>query len=294
LHILYVDESGVEQLEAGTSHFVLLGVAIPASQWKNLDSALTAIKTSFGLGDAEIHAGWMHRRYSEQESVAEFSTLDAAGRRAAAEMAIRKRAGAIGVLGDRKKVKSYRRESKAIRPYLHLVHSERCDCLKNLATAVGSWNDARIFAEAVSKPDFSSGARTLYEMAFEQVLTRFQAFLGNIGSSGIVVHDNNSTAAPRLTKLTRKFHRDGTLYRQIPDIVETPLFVDSALTSMIQMADLGAFALRRMIENDENELWDALEPRVDRIRATSVGVRHYTGRRRCQCRVCKDHGRHGC
>ena len=40
MHILYVDESGIEDLSSGTSHFVLLGVAIPSEQWKSLDSAL--------------------------------------------------------------------------------------------------------------------------------------------------------------------------------------------------------------------------------------------------------------
>jgi hypothetical protein len=291
MHILYVDESGVEELRSGTTHFVLLGLSIPAEQWKSLDKALGAIKAACQLDDAEIHTAWMHRRYSEQESVVGFDSMDSEARRAAAETAIRKRAGAIGVLGGNAKVKAYRRESRAIRPYLHLTRDERLSCLDDLTCEVASWPDVRIFADAISKPDFPASAYTPYEQAFEQVMTRFEAYLAKIGSTGIVVHDNNSTAAPRLTKLARKFHQDGTLYRQIPHIVETPLFVDSSLTSMIQMADLCAFALRRLLENDEHRLWDIVEPRVDRVRGTSVGVRHYTGKRNCRCCVCVAHGR---
>jgi hypothetical protein len=239
VHILYMDESGVEDLGAGTSHFVLLGLAIPAVQWKSLDEALAAIKAKYGLGDAEIHSAWMHRRYSEQESIPGFEALPPAARRAAAEAAVRKRAGAVGVLASQKKVKSYRKESKAIWPYLHLTRDERLQCLEDLARALASWHTVRVFADAISKPDFQPKRPTTpYEMAFEQVLTRFQAFLSAVQSTGIVVHDNNATAAPRLTKLARKFHTDGTFYRRITDIVETPLFVDCELTSMIQIADL--------------------------------------------------------
>ncbi|HEX9093635.1 MAG TPA: DUF3800 domain-containing protein [Coriobacteriia bacterium] len=221
-----------------------------------------------------------------------FEAMDRAARRLAAETAIRKRAGAIGVLRGADKAKAYRRESTAIRPYLHLTRAERRECLDDLARTIGACPDVRIFADAICKADFPAGsARTPYEEAFEQVLTRFEACLARIGATGIVVHDNNSTAAPRLTGLARKFHQDGTLYRQIPHIVETPLFVDSSLTSMIQMADICAFALRRLMENDESRIWDIVEPRVDQVHGTNVGVRHYTGRRACDCRICVAHGR---
>ena len=289
---MYMDESGVEELKAPPPHFVLLGLAIPAERWKSLDAAIADTKDTYGLRDAEIHTAWMHRRYVEQESIPGFSDLDGAARRCAAEAAIRKRAGTIGVLGTKEKVKAYRRESRAIWPYLHLTRDERLACLQDLASELASWEDVRIFADGINKSDFvPHRMETTYEMAFEQVLTRFQAFLTASHSTGLVVHDNNSTAAPRLTKLARKFHAEGTLYRQITNIVETPLFVDSTLTSMIQMADLCSFALRRLLDNGEGELWDLVEPRADNVNGRCVGVRHFTGRRPCACRVCTAHGR---
>ncbi|MEN6369989.1 MAG: DUF3800 domain-containing protein [Thermotogota bacterium] len=291
MYILYMDESGVEELTAGTSHFVLLGLVIPADQWKQLDLALGNLKARFELRDAEIHAAWMHRRYSEQESIDGFDALSYDARRAVAEAAVRRRAGIIGVQGSKKKIEAYRRESRAIRPYLHLTRIERLRCLQALAQELSLQPDVRILADAISKPDYGVRTSTPYEMAFEQVLTRFQAFLTYKHDMGIVVHDNNSTAAPRLTRLTRKFHQVGTLYRRITNIVETPLFVDSSLTSMIQIADLCAFALRRLIENGEETLWDVVEARVDRIGGTRVGVRHFTGQRACGCRICIAHGR---
>jgi hypothetical protein len=291
LHILYVDESGVEEVGGGTSHFVLLGLAIPASQWKSADAQIGEVKDRFGLRDVEIHAAWMARKYCEQDSVPDFASLAADHRREAVQTSVKRRAGVIGVSGNPKKAKAYRREARAILPYSHLTRDQRLACLQQLCSTVAGWTDARVFAEAISKPDFRPGTSTPYEMAFEQVLTRYQAFLGNVNSNGIVVHDNNTKVAPRLHALCCKFHEQGTFYRRIPNIVETPLFVDSSLTGMIQMADLCSFALRRFLENGDRRLWTVLESRVDRNRGALVGVRHYTGRRRCTCHICMGHRR---
>lgn len=169
MYILYVDESGVEEINATPPHFVFLGLAIPASSWKSLDTAIANTKDDYGLRDAEIHTARMHRRYVEQESIDGFDDLDEAARREAAEAAIRKRAGTIGVLGKPAKVKAYRRETRAIRPYLHLTRDDRMRCLSQLASEIGSWEDVRIFADAVSKADYASGKYTPYEFAFESV-----------------------------------------------------------------------------------------------------------------------------
>lgn len=291
VYILYLDESGVQELKAGTSHFILLGLAVRADQWKTLDLNLERIKAAYELDGVEIHTGWMARRYSEQEAVAKFETLDRPARRAAVEAVIKKRAGVLGVSGKGSRIKDYRREVRAVSPYLHLTRAERMECLTRLGAELAAWPQVRIFADAISKADFAPGKYTPYELAFEQVISRFQTFLAKQGSLGIIVSDNNATAAPRLTALSRQFHKDGTLYKDIVNVVETPLFVDSALTGMIQMADLCAYALRRLLENREVSLWQTVEARVERLGEIGVGVRHYTGKRHCNCRICVAHGR---
>lgn len=86
----------------------------------------------------------------------------------------------------------------------------------------------------------------------------------------------------------RKFHKEGTLWTNIEHIIETPLFVDSELTSMIQIADLCSFAIRRYLENNENELFDLVFKRADRKHELSVGVRHFA-KRNCVCKICVEH-----
>jgi hypothetical protein len=292
MFILYMDESGVEELHSPPAHFVLLGVMIPADSWKDIVTELEAVKEVYDLRDVEIHSAWMHRRYSEQDSNPGFAQSSRLERRTQVENEFRRKAGNIGVRGTKKKIEAYRREVRSIRPYIHLTRQERRECLEALASKLAEFQAVRIFADAISKPDFPPGFHgTPYEMAFEQVLSRSQAYLASQNDLGILVSDNNSKVAPRLTELSRKYHKTGTLYRDIPNIVETPLFVDSALTSMIQIADLCAFGLRRFIENQETFLWDRVESLADRLGVRCVGVRHYTGRRPCSCRICLAHGR---
>jgi Protein of unknown function (DUF3800) len=291
VYILYVDESGVEQLNVPPPHFVLLGLMIPASDWKSLDASIEAVKARYGLAGIEIHTAWMTRRYSEQEKISGFASLDRGARVAAFQKEVHRRSGVLGVRGNRKKIKAYRKECREISRYAHLTRDERRSCLRDLATELANWNGIKIFADAISKSDYQTGVRTPYEMAFEQVLTRYQAYLSRVEGSGIVVHDNNDTVAPRLSQLSRKFHEEGTFYLRIPSIVETPLFVDSSLTSMIQMADLCSYALRRTLEKNETDIWDIVEPLVDELHGKNVGVRHYTGPRPCNCRICIAHGR---
>lgn len=121
-------------------------------------------------------------------------------------------------------------------------------------------------------------------------MSRFEQYLKTIpgGSYGLLIHDNNETVARKHTALMKNFHEQGTLWTDIKNIVETPLFVDSQLTSMVQVADLCAYALRRYLENNENDLFDLIFQRADRRGKTTVGVRHFTNSS-CSCKICSAH-----
>jgi hypothetical protein len=152
-----------------------------------------------------------------------------------------------------------------------------------LPTQLAGWGFARLFAECIDKLHFDSSraGRSIDVQAFEQVITRFERFCSNVDPHvpgqkqlSLVVHDNNETVAKKHTALMREFHRIGTPYAPLNHIVETPLFVDSSLTRMIQIADLCAYALRRYLENGELDLLRRIFPRADRSGAVVVGVRH--------------------
>ncbi len=85
-------------------------------------------------------------------------------------------------------------------------------------------------------------------------------------------------------------YQKGTLWTKVSNIIETSLFVDSQLTSMVQIADVCAYALRRYLENNENELFDLIFQRADRIDTVVVGVRHFS-HSGCKCKICDAHKR---
>ena len=96
------------------------------------------------------------------------------------------------------------------------------------------------------------------------MVSRFERYLQNVGPEfGLLIHDNNPTYAKRHTDLMRTFLQRGTLWTSVERVIETPLFVDSQLTGMIQVADLCAYALRRYLENGETELFELIFSRAD-------------------------------
>ena len=153
-----------------------------------------------------------------------------------------------------------------------------------------------MFAECIDKIHFdpNRAVKSIDEQAFEQLVTRFESYLkiyskiANSKQYGLLIHDNNQTVAKRHTELMKKFHKGGTLWTHISNIIETPLFVDSQLTSMVQMADLCGYALRRYVENNETDLFDLVFERGDRKNGKCVGIRHFSDAN-CQCKICQAH-----
>jgi hypothetical protein len=289
VYICYLDESGTPEAGGSADHFVLLGLAVPADTWKTKDAEVYAIKGKYGLEDREIHTAWMLREYPEQQTIPDFGAMDWESRRRAT-LAVR----AMNLTRPRTNsqqrtlLKNYRKSED----YVHLTRIERSQLAQELADVVGSWDDARVFADAQAKRH--AGGVASFEFAFEQVVTRFNTFLTlTDGPSGLLVQDNNQTVSRKLTETMRRFNSRGTTWTAIGRIIETPLFVDSALTSMVQMSDLCAYATRRYFEKAETDLVDRIKPRIDRKPDGSlVGIRHFTGKYRCHCDVCEEHGRY--
>jgi hypothetical protein len=292
----YMDESGTSSIPGNTSHFVLVGVSIPIWHWRDADRDITNVLARYDLAEDEFHTAWLLRKYLEQSQIPNFAGLDRAARRSAIQ---RRRTAELLRLQRSPDAGPYRQTKKTYKhtePYIHLTFAERLTAAQDVADAVARWGFARLFAECIDKVHFDPkrAGRTVDEQAFEQVVTRFDRYLTNIqepGASqnfGLLVHDNNESVAKRHTELMRRFHQQGTLFGQINRIIETPLFVDSKLTRMVQIADLCAYALRRFVENREMNLFKRIFARADRVGSRTVGVRHFTGLG-CGCPICDAH-----
>jgi Protein of unknown function (DUF3800) len=291
MYLCYVDESGTSEIPGTTSHFILAGIAIPIWHWRTSDRAIYAILARYGLGGKELHTAWLLRPYLEQSRIPNFERLDWAARRAAVEV---ERNRYLLRLQVAKRSQTYRQAKKTYahtQSYTHLTLDERRALVREVADSVSNWGYARLFAECIDKIHFdpTRTGRTIDEQAFEQVVSRFEQYLENTGGNyGLLVHDNNETVARKHTNLMRHFHQQGTLWTSIDRIIETPLFVDSSLTSMVQVADLCSYALRRYLENTETDLFRKIFTRADRVGATVVGVRHFSDFT-CECEICQGH-----
>lgn len=291
MYICYLDESGVPQTNAGTTaYFVLLGLAIPATTWRAKDAEIAEILNARNFY-GEIHTAWMARMYPEQERIPDFASLNPDARKRAV-LHERKQDIAKASIRGTQAVKQLAKNYAKTLAYVHLTHDERLDILRTVADKIGSWRDTVIFADVQRKAANAGDEDRILEHAFEQVVTRFHHYLERQEIEvGLIVQDQNETTARRLTQLARKYHTRGTTYSRVSRLVETPLFVDSRLTSMVQLADLCAYAVRRNFENGETDLLDRFYDRFDRAVGKLVGIRHYTGKEACRCRICVDHGR---
>jgi hypothetical protein len=299
MYLCYIDESGTPEISGNTSHFILAGIAIPIWKWKIAEKDISNIKSKYLLSDAEIHTGWILRPYLEQKKIANFAKLSYSQRRSEIEK-IRK-SELLRLQKSHKTNKLYHQTKKNYKQtssYIHLTFEDRKKFIEDLSKVVSGWGFARIFAECIDKIFFdpSKSSQSISEQAFEQVISRFEQFLININKTenavkkcyGLLIHDNNDTIAKKHTELMKAFHKKGTLWTNLNNIIETPLFVNSELTGLVQIADLIAYSLRRFLENNEDTLFNNIYTRADRRKEVVVGIRHFSNHK-CKCIICQSH-----
>ncbi len=295
MYLLYIDESGTSAIPGNTSHFILAGISVPIWHWKDCDREISKIKKRYSLDDAEIHTAWILRKYLEQSRIPNFSTLNSQQRRYEVGKMRKSELLRLQRVGKQKRYKQAKKNFIKTNEYIHLTYEERQQFIEEVAECVASWGFARLFAECIDKIYFdpSRGANDIDTQAFEQIVSRFEQYLENISESGskyygLLIHDNNETVAKKHTRLMKKYHENGTLWTSIPNIIETPLFVDSELTCLVQIADLCSYAIRRYLENQEEELFASVFQRADRKNGVVVGMRHFS-EPSCSCKICSNH-----
>ncbi len=297
MYLCYIDESGGSSLNDNTSHFVLAGLCIPIWKWKYCENQISKIKRNYDLENAEIHSGWILRSYHEQQNIPDFDSHSRHQRKIEVRQYRRNRLLEIQRTNNSKKYNQVKKNYKNTEPYIHLTIEERRQFMAEIAITIGSWSFARLFAECIDKVfyDPEIAPQTIDEQAFEQVVSRFEKYLqirpkysSKRKNYGLLIHDNNFNIEKKHTEMMKGFHKHGTLWTRIDNIIETPLFVSSELTSLIQIADVCGYALRKYVEKSDESLFDPIFQRADRRGNKTVGIRHYTNSD-CSCKICERH-----
>ena len=194
MQLLYVDESGNSHIDPSNTHFVLAGITMDAAYWKQHNEQIENIKQSYDLDEQEIHTAWLLKTYGFQEKIPNFSSLDKANRKQAAEAFIQAQVKKSSP-GTRKNIK---KDWKIIASYCHLLKAERFEFINDICLQFSKWGHMRIFLIVVDKRSYKP-TYSIYEDSFEQMISRFQRFIQNVfpNDYGIVAMDNNQSISQK-------------------------------------------------------------------------------------------------
>lgn len=175
LYFCYIDESGTPEIPGNSSHYVLAGVSIPVHQWKYCDQEVQKIKNRYELGGAEIHTGWIARKYLEQSYIADFDNKSYSERRYEVERLRKQELYRLQKSKNTKHHKQTKKNYKQSQEYIHLSFKERMEFIREVADFLGDLNFVRIFAECIDKVHFDPERARYFvdEQGLEQVVSRF-------------------------------------------------------------------------------------------------------------------------
>jgi len=167
---------------------------------------------------------------------------------------------------------------------------DRIEIIKKVLNIVkNSYDQNSLFACVVHKPSYPK--RDPMEMAFEDLCSRFNLRVGRIfktsgeAQKGIIVLDESSYETS-LQKMANVFICSGTRWGTLRDLAEVPLFANSKVSRLIQVADHIAYAVYRRYEVGDTSYLDIIISKFDSENGRLHGLAHKTSEPGCMCPAC--------
>lgn len=116
------------------------------------------------------------------------------------------------------------------------------------------------------------------ELAFEDLCSRFDMYLNRLKGTGdrqrgILILDE-TTHETTLQRMAREFRTLGTRWGVVRNLAETPLFVDSQASRLVQLADNVAYAVFRRYNSCDAQYFDIIAPKFDSFEGVVHGLSH--------------------
>ncbi len=152
-----------------------------------------------------------------------------------------------------------------------------------------SYETAYAFACAVHKASFPE--QDPVKIAFEDICSRFDIYLSNLRGQGdrhrgILILDE-STHETALQDLARDFRTLGTRWGSIKNLAETPLFVNSKASRLVQLADHVAHSVFRRYNSGDTQYFDLIAERFYSYQGVIHGLSHKQFvNNQCMCPAC--------
>lgn len=178
------------------------------------------------------------------------------------------------------------------RPWKGMHKYHRQNIIKQALGVLGDHKRVPLFAVVVHK--HACAPQDPMEYAFEEICNRFNLYLqriynrsqGNEKHRGLVIMDNSHYEGA-LQNLARRFRESGTRWGNLRNLAEVPLFVNSRMSRIIQLADLVAYAVWRRYEKLDATYFDSIVSRFDQEGGVIHGLFHYKQRDEiCHCPAC--------
>ena len=124
------------------------------------------------------------------------------------------------------------------------------------------------FFSVVVEKSYLDEGEDPYERALEQILSRFDQFIGRVyrerdfQNKGLVVIAD-SQYRERLEAVARQFAKEGTQWGNIRNLVDIPFFTLSKNSRLLQISDLIANAVYGRYESGHATMFDKMLPKFD-------------------------------
>ena len=175
-------------------------------------------------------------------------------------------------------------------PWKGLNQREARGTIKSVLDVLASaYDTARAFACVVHKASFPN--RDPMEIAFEDLCSRFDRYLQRLRADGetqrgLVILDK-STYETTLQQMSVEFRTLGTRWGVIRYLADTPLFVDSRASRVIQLADHVAYAVFRRYQSGDTQYLDRIASKFDSEDGIVHGLAHKEPNNlHCMCIAC--------
>jgi hypothetical protein len=176
-------------------------------------------------------------------------------------------------------------------PWKTLYQDDARGVIKSVLHIVrSSYASACCFACAIDKGSLRPD-QDCVSLAFEDLCQRFDFFLARKGRQGdrqrgLLILDR-STEETSLQRLSREFRRVGTQWGVVRNLADTPMFVDSRASRLVQIADHVAYAVFRRYNAGDAQYFDIIAPRFDESDGVIHGLAHkHSEQQTCVCPAC--------
>jgi hypothetical protein len=114
------------------------------------------------------------------------------------------------------------------------------------------------------------------DYTYRLMIERFNHLLGRKGEVGMIVSDDQKGAEDSVRKEHARYREQGTGFAKIEHVIETPYFVPSHWSRMLQIVDVATWYINRGLRNDR--AGRPTPPENERLRRRLDGYPNYEGR----------------